>query len=372
MNKRVLFGGIVVVLSVVALFFHVRTPDVRADGTHTLSIFVDGEHKTIASASNTVGEALEASGIALYEHDKTEPTADSPITTNDFKVNIYRARPITVVDEPNIYTITTAERTPRAIAEMAGFKPEPEDGFVYQRSDETLEGAPGTKLIIKRSKEITFELYGVSSKLRTREVSVSDLLLSKNITLEKEDELNVPLETKVTSGMKVSIARIGKEVKTVEEDIKFPEEQIQDVNQPVSYRLVKKEGVNGRKLVTYQITIRNGKEYKKKSLKEVITKEPVKQVVVVGAKNIEFSGDFASALARLRSCEGAYTSNTGNGYYGAYQYDLGTWGNYRGYPNAAAAPPAVQDQKAWETYKARGWQPWPSCSISQGLQDIYR
>jgi hypothetical protein len=104
-----------------------------------------------------------------------------------------------------------------------------------------------------------------------------------------------------------------------------------------------------------------------------VTKQPVEQVEVVGTKfSNTFSGSFAEALARLRSCEGSYTSNTGNGYYGAYQYDLKTWGNYQGYANASLAPPAVQDQKVWETYQRRGWSPWPSCSRSQGLQDIYR
>ncbi len=342
------------------------------EGTKLVHVFVDGTEKTIATGAPTVGEALKSSGIELYEHDKTEPASSTPITVSDFRVNVYRARPITVVDGPNNYTITTSERTPRAIAQSAGFKPRDEDGFKYENSDSPFEGVPGTRLYIKRSKEITFELYGTASKLRTQELTVADLLTEKGIVLEDGDEVNVPLATRIKQGMNVSIASIEKNVKTVEEDIPFKEQQIQDADQPVSYRLVKTPGVNGRQLVTYEVTIRNGKEAKKKSLKKVVLKKPVTQVAVVGAKNISFSGSFAEALAKLRSCEGAYTSNTGNGYYGAYQFDIGTWGNYQGYPHAAAAPPAVQDQKAWETYKARGWQPWPACSAGLGLQDKYR
>lgn len=72
----------------------------------------------------------------------------------------------------------------------------------------------------------------------------------------------------------------------------------------------------------------------------------------------------ASAKARsVRACEsgGNYRINTGNGYYGAYQFDAGTWlanggGRYAG--RAHQAPAFAQDHIAYRTWLARGWQPW--------------
>lgn len=72
---------------------------------------------------------------------------------------------------------------------------------------------------------------------------------------------------------------------------------------------------------------------------------------------------------QLRICEagGDYTRNSGNGYYGAYQYDLDTWANYGGFASPHLAPPAVQDAKARETQASRGWGPWPACARKLGL-----
>ena len=81
---------------------------------------------------------------------------------------------------------------------------------------------------------------------------------------------------------------------------------------------------------------------------------------------------FAEALAQLRQCEstGRYGISTGNGYYGAYQFDLSTWRSVggSGYPHQAS--PAVQDEMATRLYERRAWQPWPACSRKLRLPDF--
>ncbi|SFW82405.1 transglycosylase family protein [Amycolatopsis australiensis] len=64
--------------------------------------------------------------------------------------------------------------------------------------------------------------------------------------------------------------------------------------------------------------------------------------------------------AKLRMCESSdrYTTNTGNGYYGAYQFDLPTWRSVGGQGRPDQAAPAEQDYRALYLYRMRGWQPW--------------
>jgi hypothetical protein len=81
------------------------------------------------------------------------------------------------------------------------------------------------------------------------------------------------------------------------------------------------------------------------------------------------SGSLAEDLARLRQCESGddYQADTGNGYYGAYQFSLSTWDGlgYSGLPSQA--PPPEQDQAAITLEQRSGWSQWPVCAALLGL-----
>jgi hypothetical protein len=73
---------------------------------------------------------------------------------------------------------------------------------------------------------------------------------------------------------------------------------------------------------------------------------------------------------RLRSCESGntYTRNSGNGYYGAYQFSASTWHSL-GYPGLPhQADPATQDQAAQRLLARSGWGQWPGCSRAIGAR----
>lgn len=64
---------------------------------------------------------------------------------------------------------------------------------------------------------------------------------------------------------------------------------------------------------------------------------------------------------RHRESRNNYRINTGNGYYGAYQFAYGTWramGGHRYTTTADLAPKHIQDYVAWRLFKRAGWAPW--------------
>lgn len=68
-------------------------------------------------------------------------------------------------------------------------------------------------------------------------------------------------------------------------------------------------------------------------------------------------------LAAIRLCEsgGDYTADTGNGFYGAYQFTQASWEAVGGTGNPAAASPAEQDRRAAALLARSGAASWPVC-----------
>jgi hypothetical protein len=90
---------------------------------------------------------------------------------------------------------------------------------------------------------------------------------------------------------------------------------------------------------------------------------------VATAAPLQASEKMSVKLHKLRECESGnrYHLATGNGYYGAYQFDRHTWHSlgYHGRPDRAKAK--TQNSAARKLHAHRGWQPWPSCSRQENL-----
>ncbi|MCU0667670.1 MAG: G5 domain-containing protein, partial [Patescibacteria group bacterium] len=205
---------------------------------------------------------------------------------DNFKINIYRARPVTIVDEGKVTKIKTPYQGAKMIAEKAGLEVHPEDKIEQTSSSEFVsEQILGEKVVIDRANKVDATIFGEQQDIRTHSITVADLLVEKGIVVGENERLSVPIDTIITDNMTLEIWREGKQTITVEEAIARPVNNIKDNTKPFGFKEIKAQGSDGKKSVTYQIEIRNGKEYSRTELSSEVLQEPVAQEVIVGVKS---------------------------------------------------------------------------------------
>lgn len=354
------------------------SPSDSRSGQHILRIYDDGTEKGILTEANTLREALEAADISLEANDITEPNLDSELVAASYDVNIYRSRPVTVIDGDTVTKVMTPYHTPKQIAQQAEIELRPEDNTrIEHGSDVVLEGAL-ERMVIERAHQVTLVFYGETTTLYTHLATVGELLDERDITPGPQDTLSVDRETPIRAGLKIELWRNGTQTVTVDEPIKFGTREVRDADKPAGYREVQTEGRDGERKVTYEIEMRNGKEVDRKEVNSVTTKEPVQRVVVVGAQFTYTGGPLNEAqINALGMCESRMTptTNTGNGFYGAFQFMPSTWRNVAPAPYNAVLPheaPLDAQKQAVQNLLSRSsiYTQFPGCARKMQAQGI--
>ncbi len=258
-----------------------------------------GGETVFLSEAATIKEALEGAGIEIDARDAVEPSLDEKLVARDYQVNIYRARPVTVVDGSTRQRVITPYQTAERIVKDAGIALYPEDTTVLSRSADILADGAGLQLVIDRATEITVTLFGKQTAIRTQGETVGDMLKEKNITLTESDRSSLALNTPITAGMEIRVWREGKQTVTVDEEVAFDTEKIQDADRPIGYKEVQTVGKNGKRTVTYEIEVRDGQEVARTEIASVMIEAATAQVEVVGSKvllSVSYSADRAAIM----------------------------------------------------------------------------
>ena len=255
-----------------------------ADG-RIISIYDRGEEKVIVTKADTVGDALKQAHVQLDDQDNVEPSRTQKLVANTYRVNVYRARPVLVVDGATQIRVMTADQGAGRIAKDAGITLYREDTTVQEQTGNTLDDTGvSMRLVVTRATALTLKLYGQNTTVRTQQKTVGGLLREKGITLATADRIAPGMDTPITADMNVEIWREGKQTITVNEDVAFNTQRVQDADQPLGYTAVRTPGVTGKRTVTYEIDIKNGAEVSRTQIQSVTTAAPADQVVVVGIK----------------------------------------------------------------------------------------
>ena len=283
---------VVPILTFFALFFMTAIglvlfngQTVKPEDLHVVSLTVDTQKQTLPTRAKTVKELLQKQNIEINDQDIVEPALDTKILEDNFSVNVYKARPVTIEDNGRKVTVLSAYQDPRTIAEKAGITLTPEDGIVPAPvGDISKQDIIGENLTIDRAITVKLNLYGTIVPVKTREDTVKGLLQSKNITLTSDQQVFPGPTTKLTPDLNIVVANTGKKVEVIEEAVPFETETRNDPALPAGENKVIQEGAPGKRVVVYEVT--QDAAAIKTPLQQFESLIPIKKIISKGTKAV--------------------------------------------------------------------------------------
>lgn len=142
------------------------------------------------------------------------------------------------------------------------------------------------QLEINTKKTIYFKNEGNNLMVNTYTTNVEEFLNEFKIDFDSDDIISPSLETNIKNGEKISFDNVEVEKHTIKEEIPFEKENEYTFDLEYGKSKTKVAGVNGEKLVEKAKTSINSKFISDEVVKETITKKPIKEITLVGSKEI--------------------------------------------------------------------------------------
>jgi resuscitation-promoting factor RpfB len=289
----------IVILSFITMFLFVVLGgrSVDTNDSHVVQLSADGKRSVVPTKALTVKDFLDRSKVKLKEGDVVEPALDTEIDADDFRINVYRAKPITILDNGKRIQALSAATTPRAIAAQAGIQVHAEDRIIQANPKDVLKNQVlGTELVIERATPVNLNLYGTPVTIRTHADTVGELLKEKNVSIAGDDTVLPANNTPITPNIQVFITRVGTKIETATEEIPNEQQIVEDATLSFGTTALRQAGSPGKKLVTYQIELKNSQEIGRKIIQEVRILEPVPRITARG-KAVSIPADKSQIMA---------------------------------------------------------------------------
>jgi uncharacterized protein YabE (DUF348 family) len=364
-SKRV----IAVLVAAVAIAL-VGTTVGYAQLNNDLTLSLDGETRTVSSMGDTVAEVLDSEGIEVTDRDVVAPGLDEKVGDGD-RITIRFGRPLelNVDGKASTYWVTSTDVN-SALAEIgrrfAGADLSVSRGAGIDRD--------GLSLTVVTPKEFVVKVGDRKAVQRVvAGLTVAEVLDKLGVKYDRDDIVVPSRAAHVRAGDKIVLTRVRVENKRVlNEAVDFRTIERADDSMYEGETETVREGRDGRRHVVYRLTFRNGELYATKIVRKNVMADPVAEIVRVGTKE-RVTSNFAggdTVWDRLAQCEsgGNWAINTGNGYYGGLQFNLGTWQAYGGTGLPSEHSRETQIAIATKLRDASGgYGAWPHCSSVLGL-----
>ena len=198
-----------------------------------------------------------------------------------------------------------------------------------------------------------------------------ELLESHGVAVDGNDLVDVVRDGREVSGKRkrlrqgdvVRLTDVVRERTTKRQRVRAGTVEVPTTKLKPGRRKVVREGRPGVRKVVAVKTLHNGEPAKYRVVKRKLVKDPRPRRVLVGRKAYAVTGADGLNWGALANCESGGNPRAVNpaGYYGLYQFDLGTWRSVGGSGLPTSASAGEQTYRAKLLYKQRGRSPWPHC-----------
>ncbi|WP_370618027.1 ubiquitin-like domain-containing protein [Mumia qirimensis] len=336
----------------------------------TVTLSVDGKETEVRTFGGTVSDVLDAEGIELGDRDVVAPSAGADIKDGTKVAVRYARKLVLTVDGKATTYWTTALQVDDALTQL-GIRPHSAAELSTSRSASVPRA--GLALTITSPNKIRLIADGDRKNVFSAGDTVADALASLGITLGALDEVDPRPATAIKDGMRVKVVRVAKTVRTKTEEIDFKTKVREVDSMDAGEVKVVRKGKPGTAKVTYEIVRADGKVRSRKVVKTVVVTPATAQIERHGTKPSTPSIDAGdgSVWDRLAKCEsgGNWSINTGNGYYGGLQFNLGTWRAYggQGYPHENSREQQIAVATKLRDANGGSYGSWPHCAAQLGL-----
>ena len=277
-----------------------------ADSAKVVSLYVDGEKRVMTTDAATVSDVLSRSGVNLGTDDLVEPASGTVIPSGFFNINVYRARPVVVIDGAHSVIVRTAYQSPRLIAEAAGITIYPEDEFSTDIiTDVVADGVVGQKVTIKRATVFRVIADGTARTFRTQLETVGAALDEKQVARGEKDIVEPTLDAALTPGLSITLTRVAEAEIIKDELIPKTVKRVPDSTIMAGNEIVKIAGSDVHRRITYRVHYRNGVEIGRETVSIDGQVNPVTKVISVGTRVIS-GNEVIDAAARIAADRGWY------------------------------------------------------------------
>ena len=334
--------------------------------TTSVTLSIDGESDQVRAMGDTVEEVLDSEGIETTERDIVAPPLDTAVEDGS-QISVRFARPLEItVDGVTTTHWVHSTEVASALGEIG--TPYSQARLSTSRGAEIDRG--GMALEVVTPKKLTFVLAG--KKPVTRKVpalTVKDALEEVGVEPDANDDTRPAIDAELSEGDRVVFVDVRSVKKRIKgETMDAPVIEQEDSSMTEGTSSVVSEGKDGMRNVTYRLIYRNGKLAERKVLSQHVLVKPVASVVDIGTASAYASG--STVWDALAQCEsgGNWAINTGNGYYGGLQFNLGTWQSYGGTGLPSENSRETQIAVATRLRDATGgYGSWPGCASALGL-----